>query len=323
MNAPTGLSNPISQLMPAVMILVTTKSFACSRIISLMSPSFSSSICHSPATPALERIWKISTPFSIAAIAFSPTCLTIRLRMLRHVSPNSEASSLMMPSRSNLSGSSTPPSANSPNSQPIRPLRRWSRMLSLNLRMPPFTLSIRLPRKRTGALMMSPTTPATRASTFISIDASWRIVLMIGLDCADGLVDQALVFGLQLLDPLVEALAGFDVLRGQGVDDGFLLGVDVVFKLLELVGDLLGRLGTDLLQALGQTLYIRGDLGLAGRDPLLRRHQVVADDVGDARDHVVHLLEIELASGLVEFIDLGGHSEQLVLGPTNPPSQPL
>ena len=28
-------------------------------------------------------IWKISTPFSTAAIAFSPICLTIRLRMLR------------------------------------------------------------------------------------------------------------------------------------------------------------------------------------------------------------------------------------------------
>ena len=63
-----------------------------------------------------------------------------------------EASSLMMPLRSNVSGSSTPPSASAPNSQPIRPLRRWSRMLSLNLRMPPLIPAIRLPRKPTGCL---------------------------------------------------------------------------------------------------------------------------------------------------------------------------
>ena len=47
MNAAAGLSRPISQVMPAVMIFVRTKSLTCSRIISLMSPSFSSSISHS------------------------------------------------------------------------------------------------------------------------------------------------------------------------------------------------------------------------------------------------------------------------------------
>ncbi len=54
-------------------------------------------------------------------------------------------------------------------------------MLSLNLRMPPFTPSIRLPRKPTGSLMISPTTLAALASTLVSIEMSPRIVLMTAL----------------------------------------------------------------------------------------------------------------------------------------------
>ncbi len=194
-------------------------------------------------------IWKISTPFSIAAIAFSPICLTIRLRMFRHVSPNSEASSLMMPCRSNLSGSSTPPSASAPNSQPIRPLRKWSRMLSLNCMMPPLTPSTRLPRKRTGCLDDVPDHVGHPRERVHQHRRQLANRVDDGLDCADRLVDESLVLGLQLLDPLVETLAGLDILRSQGVDDGVLLGVDVVFQLLELVGDLLGRLRANLLQA--------------------------------------------------------------------------
>ena len=59
-----------------------------------MSPSFSISICHSPPTPSVARIWKISTPFSTAAIAFSPICLTIRLRMLRPGQPEERGEQL-------------------------------------------------------------------------------------------------------------------------------------------------------------------------------------------------------------------------------------
>ena len=69
MNAAAGLSSPISQVIPAVMIFVMTKYLACSRIMSLMSPSFSISMCHSPATPWVRSNEKISTPFSMAAMA--------------------------------------------------------------------------------------------------------------------------------------------------------------------------------------------------------------------------------------------------------------
>jgi hypothetical protein len=55
------------------------------------------------------------------------------------------------------------------------------------------------------------------------------------------------------------------------------------------------------------TLHISGDFGLAGGDSLLRRRQVVADNVGDPRDDRVHLFEIEFAARLVEFVHLGGH----------------
>src|SRR5262249_22693731 len=58
------------------------------------------------------------------------------------------------------------------------------------------------------------------------------------LDRADGLVDQALVLGLQRLDPLVETLAALDVLRGEGVDHRLLLGIDLAFQPREVVADL-------------------------------------------------------------------------------------
>ena len=151
----------------------------------------------------------------------------------------------------------------------------------MNLRMPPLTPAIRLPRKPTGSLMMSPTTPAARASTFVQHRDELTNRVDDGLDRADRLVDQALVLGLQLLDPLVEALARLDVLRRERVDDGLLLVVDVALELLELVADLLRCLGADLLQVGGQALDVGGDLGLARRDPLLRRGQVAPDDVGD------------------------------------------
>ena len=137
-----------------------------------------------------------------------------------------------------------------------------------------------------------------------------------GLDCADRLVDESLVLGLQFLDALVETLAGLDILRSQGVDDGVLFGVDVVFQLLELVGDLLGRLRANLLQAGGQAVHVGGDLGLARGDPLLRCGQVIADDAGHPGDDAIHLLEVQLAPGLVEFVDLRRHAGQLVPEPT-------
>ncbi len=54
-------------------------------------------------------------------------------------------------------------------------------MLAKNLLMPPLTPPIRLPRKPTGSLMMSPIAAAARASTFFSIPASLRMVLMTAL----------------------------------------------------------------------------------------------------------------------------------------------
>ncbi len=106
------------------------------------------------------------------------------------------------------------------------------------------------------------------------------------------------------------------------VDHRVLLVVDLALELLELVVDLLRRLGADLLQVGGEALDVRRDLGPAGRDPLLRRAQVGADDVGDPRDDAVHLLEVELAAGLVELVDLVGHPEQLVLGPAQAAQPP-
>ena len=78
------------------------------------------------------------------------TC-TIRFRMLAQVSPKIDARNPMMPLMSKDFGSSIPPSASAPNSQLIRPRRRWPRKSSLNLRMPPFTPSIRLPGSGPGA----------------------------------------------------------------------------------------------------------------------------------------------------------------------------
>ncbi len=46
-----GVEQPISHVMPAVMIRLTTNSFAFSRIMSLMSPTFSTIICQIPPTP--------------------------------------------------------------------------------------------------------------------------------------------------------------------------------------------------------------------------------------------------------------------------------
>ena len=110
MNAAAGFSRLISQVMPAVMIRVITKSSSCSMIIALMSPIFSTSFSQRPATPCSLITWKISTPFSTAAIAFSPICMTRRLRMFAHVRPKIEASSFTTPLRSKVSGSSMPAS---------------------------------------------------------------------------------------------------------------------------------------------------------------------------------------------------------------------
>ena len=92
-------------------------------------------------------------------------------------------------------------------------------MLSLNLRMPPLMPAIRLPRNATGCLMMSPDHAGHPGEHVLEHRDELADRVDDGLDRADGLVDQTLVLGLQLLDPLVETLAGLDVLRGQGVDD--------------------------------------------------------------------------------------------------------
>ena len=228
MNAAAGLSRQISQVIPPVMIFVTTKSLTCSRIISLMSPSFSSSVCQRPPTPWMRELREDLDALLDGGHGLLADLLDHPVADVVQVRPKSDASSLTMPCRSNLSGSSTPASASSPNSQLIRPLRRWSRMLSLNLRMPPFTPAMRLPRNPTGCLD-DLAEDARRAGEHAR---EHRDELADGvddrLDRTDGLVDQALVVRLQCLDPLVETLARLDVLRREGVDHRLLLCVDVV-----------------------------------------------------------------------------------------------
>ena len=114
-----------------------------------MSPSFSSSISHRPATPwagddledldaLLDRGHRLLADLLDDAVAdVGPGQAEDRGEQLDDALEVER-----------VRAARSPPSASAPNSQPIRPLRRWSRMLSLNLRMPPLTPSIRLPRKR-------------------------------------------------------------------------------------------------------------------------------------------------------------------------------
>ena len=282
MKAAAGLSSPISQVIPAVMIFVMTKSLTWARIISLMSPSLSKSICHSPATPWVRSTEKISTPFSMAAMAVSPTCLTIRLRMFVQVSPNSEASSLMMPMQVELVGQLDPGLGERAEQPAHQALAQVVDDVVLELEdaalHPGDQVAEELDR-RLDDVADHPGRAGEHAGEHRHELADG---VDDGLDRADGLVDQALVLRLQGLDALVEALACLHVLRGEGVDHRLLLGVDVALQLGEPVADLLRRLGAHLLQVGGQALDVGGDLGAAGRDALLGGGQVVADDVGDA-----------------------------------------
>ena len=224
-----------------------------------------------------------------------------------------------MPLMSKDFGSSIPPSARAPNSQLINPRRRWPRKSSLNLRMPPFTPSIRLPRKRTGALMICPTTPATRASTFFSIAASSRIVLMIALIAPMALSIRPRFSACNSSIRSSRPLRASTYLLARVSTSASCLASTSLSSSLEPVADLLRRVRSDLLQVLGQALDVRRDLALAGRDPLLRGGQVGADDVGDPGDGLVHLLEVELPAGHVELVDLVGHPFDLVPGPAERP----
>ena len=141
-----------------------------------------------------------------------------------------------------------------------------------------------------------------------------------GLDRADGLVDQALVLGLQLLDPLVETLARLDVLAWPACRPA-----PPAWRRRRSRAGRTGRRSPSTpptrpsVRSFGRLLTYVGDLGPAGRDPLLGRRQVVADDVGNPGDDLVHLLEVELAPGHVELVDLVGHPLDLVPGPAERP----
>ena len=94
-------------------------------------------------------------------------------------------------------------------------------------------------------------------------------------DGVDRLRDEALVGGLELLDPLVERVARLDVLLRERVDDRVLLVVDVARELVELVVELALRVLADLLQVVRELRDVVADLGAALGDPHARGVELV------------------------------------------------
>ena len=220
-----------------------------------------------------------------------------------------------MPLGSKDLGSSIPPSARAPNSQLISPRRRWPRKSSLNLRMPPLTPAIRLPRNLTGLLMIWPTTPATRASTFLSIAASSRIVLITALIAPMALSIRPLFSACSSSIRSSRPLRASTYLVARVSTSASCLASTSLSSCSNRSPISFDASDPTFCQVLRQALDVVGDLGPAGRDPSLGRRQVVADDVGDPGDDLVHLLEIELAAGHVELVDLVRHPLDLVPGP--------
>ena len=139
------------------------------------------------------------------------------------------------------------------------------------------------------------------------------------LDGADRLVDEALVLRLQLLDPLVEAPCGTRRTCVASVST-----TDSCLELTSLsscsncspISFAASR--ADLFRSLGRLATYVAISALPSAMRCLAARQVVADDVRDARDDAVHLLEVELAPGLVELVDLVRHPAELVLSPPRP-----
>ena len=191
-------------------------------------------------------------------------------------------------------------------------------MLSLNLRMPPLTPAIRLPRKPIGFLMMSPTTPATRDSTFLSIAASSRMVLMTALIAPIALSTRPLFSACSASIRSSSPLRASTYLVARVSTTASCLALTSLSSCSNFSPISFDASEPTFCRSVGQTLDVGGDLGLALGDPLLGRGQVAGDDVRDPGDDAVHLLEVQLAAGLVELVDLVRHPEQLVLGPAQP-----
>ena len=85
---------------------------------------------------------------------------------------------MMMPRRSNFSGSWMPIEEADPSSQPTRPFCRCSPMRDMNALSPAPTADTRLPRKPIGSEMIAMTACAALARTPSSMSFSCRIVLI-------------------------------------------------------------------------------------------------------------------------------------------------
>ena len=206
--------------------------------VSLRSDSLSTRNFHRPPTPSVARVLKISTPFSTAPMAVSPIRLTILVRIFVQVRPRIDRTSLMMPLRSRLSGTSMPASESEPNRKLCRPFLRWSTMLRAEVQDAALHRVDEVAEEADRVLDDLADRPGRPGQ-----DAEQHVLeLEDRPDRADdgvlGLVPQALVGRLQLLDLLVDRVAGLGVAGGEVVDEGVLLVVDVGLELVELVADL-------------------------------------------------------------------------------------
>ena len=242
MNAAAGLSRPISQVMPAVMIFVMTKSLTCSRIISLMSPSFSRSICHSPATPWLASTEKICDALLDGGHRLLADLLDDPVADVRPGQAEQRGEQLddaLQVERVGQLDAGLGQRAEQPAHQALAEVVED---VVLELEDAALHAGDEV-AEEPDRVLDDVAHHAGHAGEHVR-EHRGELADRVddGLDRADGLVDQALVLGLQGLDPLVEPLARLDVLGREGVDHRLLLGVDVALQLGERVADLLRRL---------------------------------------------------------------------------------
>ena len=222
-----------------------------------------------------------------------------------------------MPLRSKVSGSSTPPSASAPNSQLIRPLRRWLEEVVLELEDAALDAVDQVAQELHRGLDDLADHAGHPGEHVLEHRDELADRVDDRLDRADRLVDQAPVLGLQLLDPLVETLARLDVLGGQGVDHA-----TPAWSRPRSRAARTGRRSPSTPRSRPSSGPWAGSSRTSEISVLpaaircLGRGQVVADDVGDLGDGLVHLLEVELAAGHVELVDLVGHPLDLVPEPS-------
>ena len=114
----------------------------------------------------------------------------------------------------------------------------------------------------TGSLMISPTTPATRDSTFFSIATSSRMVLMIALIAPIALSTRPLFSACSASIRSSSPLRASTYLVASVSTTDSCLASTSLSSCSNRLADLLDGLRTDLLQIRRQTLDVGGDLAL-------------------------------------------------------------